>query len=54
MTSSSTVPGFTNARLWMVLGALMLAVLLSAMEISIIATALPTITGEFSGFEVRH
>src|SRR5918995_5766333 len=51
MTSSSTVPGFTNARLWMVLGALMLAVLLASMEISIIATALPTIAGEFDAFE---
>src|SRR5918995_4810728 len=51
MTSSSTVPGFTNARLWTVLGALILAVLLASMEISIIATALPTIAGEFNAFE---
>ena len=41
----------TNTRLWMVLGALMLAVLLASMEISIIATALPTIAGEFNAFE---
>ena len=41
----------TNARLWAVLGALMLAVLLASMEISIIATALPTIAGEFNAFE---
>ena len=41
----------THARLWMVLGALMLAVLLASMEISIIATALPTIAGEFNAFE---
>ena len=49
--TASTVPGFTNRQLWMVLGALMLAVLLASMEISIIATALPTIVGEFQAFE---
>lgn len=51
MGSVSTVPGMTNTRLWTVLGALMLAVLLASMEISIIATALPTIAGEFNAFE---
>ena len=51
MATSSSVPGLTNARLWAVLGALMLAVLLASMEISIIATALPTIAGEFDAFE---
>src|SRR4051812_4682415 len=51
MATDSSVPGMTTARLWMVLGALMLAVLLSSMEISIIATALPTIAGEFNAFE---
>ena len=50
-TSVTGVPGFSNRQLWMVLGALMLAVLLAAMEISIIATALPTIAGEFNAFE---
>ena len=49
--TASTVPGFTNRQLWLVLGALMLAVLLASMEISIIATALPTIVGEFQAFE---
>ena len=47
----SSVPGMTTARLWAVLGSLMLAVLLSTMEISIISTALPTIAGEFNAFE---
>ena len=51
MGNASSVPGMTNARLWMVLGGLMLAVLLASMEISIIATALPTIAGEFNAFE---
>ena len=50
MANSSTVPGMTNARLWLVLGSLMLSVLLASMEISIIATALPTIAGEFNAF----
>ena len=34
-----------------VLGALMMAVFMASIETSIIATALPTITGEFSAFE---
>ena len=51
MSTSSSVPGLTTARLWAVLGALMLAVLLASMEITIIATALPTIAGEFDAFE---
>ena len=48
---SFNVPGFTQRRMIVVLGALMLATLLASLETSIIATALPTITGEFSGFE---
>lgn len=51
VSTASTIPGFTRRQLWMVLGALMLAVLLASMEISIIATALPTIAGEFNAFE---
>ncbi len=51
MGNASSVPGMTKARLTMVLGALMLAVLLASMEISIISTALPTIAGEFNAFE---
>ncbi len=51
MVTSTAVPGMTNARLWTVLGALMLAVLMASMEMSIISTALPTIAGEFNAFE---
>ena len=51
MATESLVPGFTNKRLWIVLGALALAVMLANLETSIIATALPTITGEFNAFE---
>jgi len=46
-----SVPGFTRGRLAVVLTALMLAVLMASLEVSIIATALPTITGEFNAFE---
>ena len=49
--TESTVPGFSTRELWLVLGALMLAVFLASMEISIISTALPTIVGEFQSFE---
>ena len=49
--TASTVPGFSNRQLWLVLGTLMLSVLLASMEISIISTALPTIVGEFQAFE---
>ncbi len=49
--TASTVPGFSNRQLWLVLGTLMLSVLLASMEISIISTALPTIVGEFQSFE---
>ncbi|MFT3853197.1 MAG: MDR family MFS transporter [Ilumatobacteraceae bacterium] len=51
MATESFVPGLTTTRLWMVLSALMVAVLLSSMEISITSTALPTIAGDFDAFE---
>lgn len=51
MSVPFSVPGFTRGRLTVVLGALMLSVLMASLETSIIATALPTITGEFNAFE---
>ena len=51
MATETLVPGFTNKRLGIVLGALALAVMLANLETSIIATALPTITGQFNAFE---
>src|SRR5215510_9393088 len=51
MADAFNVPGFTRRRLAVVLGALMMAVLLSSLEMSIVATALPTIAGEFKAFE---
>ena len=51
MAIIESVPGFTRRRLMLVLGALIMAVFMASIETSIIATALPTITGEFSAFE---
>jgi EmrB/QacA subfamily drug resistance transporter len=45
------IPGFDRRRLTLVLGALMTAVFMATIETSIIATALPTIAGEFNAFE---
>jgi len=47
---ASTVPGFTNRQLLVVLGALIIGVLLAALDTSIVTTALPTIAGELNGF----
>jgi MFS family permease len=51
MAKESSVPGFTQARLIMVLGALATATMLANLETSIIATALPKIVGDFNSFE---
>ena len=51
MSKESSVPGFTQARLFLVLGALATATMLANLETSIIATALPQIVGEFNSFE---
>lgn len=51
MATESQVPGFTRMRLFLVLGALSIATMLASLETSIIATALPTITGQFNAFE---
>jgi EmrB/QacA subfamily drug resistance transporter len=39
----------TQRRIWVVLGGLMLALLLAALDATIVATALPTIVGEMGG-----
>ena len=51
MAKESSVPGFTQARLFLVLGGLATATMLANLETSIIATALPQIVGEFNSFE---
>ncbi len=43
--------GLTPRRLWIVLGALMLATALSAIDGTIVTTALPTIVGELKGVD---
>ena len=48
---ASTVPGFSRRQLMLVLGALIMAVMLASLDTTIIATALPTIAGEFNAFE---
>jgi EmrB/QacA subfamily drug resistance transporter len=47
----STVTGFTKRQLGTVLGSLVVAVLLSSLDTTIVTTALPTIAGEFNAFE---
>ena len=47
----SSVVGFTQGQLVAVLGALVVAVLLAALDTTIVATALPTIAGELNAFE---
>jgi len=48
---ASTVPGFTQRQLVIVLTALIMAVFLASLDTTIISTALPTIAGEFNAFE---
>jgi EmrB/QacA subfamily drug resistance transporter len=48
---ASTVPGFSQRQLVLVLGALFLAVMLASLDTTIVATALPTIAGQFNAFE---
>jgi EmrB/QacA subfamily drug resistance transporter len=42
---------YTQRQLWIILGSLMLGTVLSAIDTSIVSTALPTIAGELGGFE---
>ena len=51
MAKESSVPGFTQARLFAVLFALGTATMLANLETSIISTALPKIIGDFKAFE---
>jgi MFS family permease len=52
MSSTAQAPAALHGRrLWLVLGALVLAMVLAALDQTIVATALPTIVGEFGGAE---
>ncbi len=50
-SQASTVPGFSRHQLTVVLSALIMAVFLASLDTTIIATALPTIAGQFNAFE---
>src|ERR671927_1055864 len=41
----------TGRRLWFIIGALLLGMLLAALDQTIVATALPTIVGDLGGLE---
>ncbi len=47
--ADSSVPGGHQSRVGLIIGALMLAMLLSALDQTIVATALPTIAGDLGG-----
>ena len=46
-----TAPQLTHRQIQIVFGALMLGILLAALDQTVLATALPTIVGEFSGID---
>jgi EmrB/QacA subfamily drug resistance transporter len=48
---SQTTQTLTPRQIWIVLGSLMLGTALSALDTTIVSTALPTITGKLGGFE---
>src|SRR5215472_11927157 len=50
MSVDVTAPQSEARGRWMVLGALMLAMLLAALDQTIVSTALPTIVGDLGGF----
>src|SRR5690349_18902002 len=50
MSVDATAPQSESRARWMVLGALMLAMLLAALDQTIVSTALPTIVGDLGGF----
>src|SRR4051812_17500496 len=51
MSFDATPPRPESRARWMVIGALMLAMLLAALDQTIVSTALPTIVGDLGGFD---
>src|ERR671932_892844 len=49
--AQSDTPEVTGRRRWVILGALLLGMLLAALDQTIVATALPTIVGDFGGLQ---
>jgi len=49
VTSDGSMPGFGRRRILLIIGALMLGMLLAALDQTIVSTALPTIVGDLKG-----
>ena len=49
VTSSPLAPNLSRRRLWLIIGALLLGMLLAALDQTIVSTALPTIVGDLHG-----
>ena len=49
VTPSPVAEGISKRRLWLILGALLLGMLLAALDSTIVSTALPTIVGDLHG-----
>ncbi|MGH3398719.1 MAG: MFS transporter, partial [Streptosporangiaceae bacterium] len=49
MTSNGALPGLGRRRILLIIGALMLGMLLAALDQTIVSTALPTIVGDLGG-----
>src|SRR5579862_3082467 len=49
MTSNGALPGLGRRRILLIIGALMLGMLLAALDQTIVSTALPTIVGDLQG-----
>src|SRR5450631_3744451 len=47
----SALPGLSQRRIFLIIGALMLGMLLAALDQTIVATALPTIVGDLHGLD---
>ncbi|MFZ0165073.1 MAG: MFS transporter, partial [Trebonia sp.] len=49
MAGNGALPGLSRRRILLIIGALMLGMLLAALDQTIVSTALPTIVGELGG-----
>ena len=49
MTGNGALPGLSRRRILLIIGALMLGMLLAALDQTIVSTALPTIVGDLKG-----
>src|ERR1700745_2505136 len=49
ITGSGALPGLNRRRILLIIGALMLGMLLAALDQTIVSTALPTIVGDLKG-----